>query len=78
MTRWPLCLAEIALYAVIAGLLIAFVLDARARWKELREDLDSEEPPGDAADGENGAEISTVRPRPGATPDDVDPPPLAS
>jgi hypothetical protein len=41
VTRWPYCLAEIGLYAVLAGLVIAMALDARDRWRQLQERNDT-------------------------------------
>ena len=78
MTGWPYCLAEIALYAVFGGVVLAMAFDARDRWKQLRERTDTAEPHDDAPDQADEPEVSTVRPRPGDTPDDTEPPPLAS
>ena len=78
MTGWPYCLAEIALYAVFGGVVLAMAFDARDRWKQLRERTDTAEPHDDALDQADEPEVSTVRPRPGDTPDDAEPPPLAS
>ena len=78
MTGWPYCLAEIALYAVFGGVVLAMAFDARDRWKQLREHTDTAEPPDDVPDQADEAEVSAVRPRPGDTPDDTEPPPLAS
>ena len=77
MTSWPLCLAEIALYAVISGLLLAIVLDARARWKEI---LDEPAPEGDAdpPDLDGDAGVTAVRRRPGGAAEGSEPPPRAS
>ena len=76
--RWPWCLAEIALYALLAGLGIWMGLDARERWKQLREQQAPAERDDAAPDQDDGREVSAVRPRPAAAPDDTDPPPLAS
>lgn len=77
MTSWPLCLAEIGLYAVLSGLMIAIALDARTRWKEL---LDEPAPEGDAdsPDLDEDTGITAVRRRGGGAPEDSDPPPMAS
>jgi TRAP-type C4-dicarboxylate transport system permease small subunit len=47
VTGWPWWLVEVALYAVIAGIVIAMMLDARRRWKQLHERLDAVELDGD-------------------------------
>jgi len=78
VTRWPLCLAEIALYAVISGLVLAMGLDARDRWKQLRREEYDQEEHDDALERGDAAEVSTVRQKPSSAPDDTDPPPLAS
>lgn len=79
VTGWPLCLAEIVLYTVMSGLVIAMVLDARDRFRELRERRDADDPEeDDTPDQEDRSEVSTVRRRPGGEPPDTDPPPLAS
>lgn len=41
MTRWPWVLAEIALYSLFAALAIWMALDARKRWRQLRERADT-------------------------------------
>jgi len=78
VTRWPYCLAEIGLYAVLAGLVIAMALDARDRWRQLRERAHAAA--HDDADQGDGAEVSTVRRKLDAEHDQGDdaPPPLAS
>ena len=80
MTRWPLCVAEIAIYAVMAGIGIWMALDARERWRQLRERRDEPEPEQDSAAPDQGGtpEVSSVRRRPDEDPDDSDPPPLAA
>lgn len=80
MTGWPYCLAEIALYSVFGGIVIAMAFDARDRWKQLREPPDPEEQAG----AEHGhplhgePEVSAVHRRPEDDTDDTEPPPLAS
>lgn len=78
MTRWPFYLAEIALYTVLSGLLIAMVLDARDRWREARDPQNRAGAGG--ADGVEDEEAATsgVHPPCGDPPDDPEPPPLAS
>lgn len=80
MTGWPYCLAEIALYTVFGGIVIAMAFDARDRWKQLREPPDAADHDGAEPDhtGEAEPETSAVRRRPGGEPDDTEPPPLAS
>lgn len=70
MTRWPLCLAEIALYAVISGLVLAMGLDARDRCKQLRREEDDQEEHDDALERNDAAEVSTVRQKPSSALDD--------
>jgi len=43
VTGWPYCLAEVAIYSVLAGLVIAMALDARDRWRQRRERADTGE-----------------------------------
>ena len=80
MTGWPYCLAEIALYALLGGVVLAMAFDARDRWKQLREHTDTAEPPDDAPDQGERAEVSTVRRKLDDEHDqgDDEPPPLAS
>jgi hypothetical protein len=80
VSRWPFCLAEIGLYSLLAGLVIGMALDARDRWRQLRQLAgtaarnSAEHDPGD------GLEVSTVRRRPDVEHNQGDdtPPPLAS
>ena len=80
MTGWPYCLAEIALYSVFGGIVIAMAFDARDRWKQLREHTGTAEPHDDAPGQGEGAEVSTVRRKLDDEHDqgDDEPPPLAS
>ena len=80
MTGWPYCLAEIALYAVFGGIVIAMALDARDRWKQLHVGRHAVEHDRAAHEPHPHAEpeISVVRRRPGDDTDDTEPPPLAS
>lgn len=76
--RWPLCLAEVAIYAVLAGLVIWMGLDARERWKQLRGHDDPAEWDDEPPAQDDGPEVSAVRSRPDGGSDDAGPPPLAS
>ena len=79
MTGWPYCLAEIALYAVFGGIVLAMAFDARDRWKQLRERAGTADPPDEAPDQDEHAEVSTVRRKLDDASDQGDePPPLAS
>lgn len=81
MTGWPYCLAEIGLYAVFAALAIGMALDARDRWRQLRERTDDTAAHDNAEhDQDDGAEVSAVRRKLEAEHDQGDdaPPPLAS
>jgi len=80
VTRWPYCLAEIGLYAVLAGLVIAMALDARDRWRQLRERAATAAHDDAKHDQGERAEVSTVRRKLDAEHDqgDDEPPPLAS
>lgn len=78
MTRWPFCLAEIGLYSVLAGLVIGMVLDARARWHQLRERADTAASTDTEHDQGEGAEVSAVRRKRDRAPtEDEGPPPAA-
>lgn len=54
MTHWPLCLTEVALYALFSGLVIWMGLDARGRRRQPREHQDPAEPDEDASDHDVG------------------------
>lgn len=80
MSRWPFCLAEIALYSVLAGLVIGMALDARDRWRQLRQHAGTAARDAAEQAPDDGLEVSTVRRRPDVEHDQGDdtPPPLAS
>jgi hypothetical protein len=80
VSRWPFCLAEIGLYSVLAGLVIGMALDARDRWRQLRQLTGTAEGDTTEHDQNDGLEVSTVRRRPDVEHDQGDdtPPPLAS
>ena len=80
MTGWPYCLAEIALYSVFGGIVIAMAFDARDRWKQLHVDRDAAGEDGTAHEPPRHPEpeISMVRRRPEDDTDDTEPPPRAS
>ena len=73
--RWPWCLAEIGLYALLAAVVLAMALDARDRWQKLRERADTAADDDTAGDQDEAPEVSAVRARSGTEPGE--PPPAA-
>ena len=61
--RWPWCLAEIGLYAMLAAVVLAMALDARDRWRQLRERDDTAADDDTAGDEDEAPEVSAVRAR---------------
>lgn len=78
MTHWPYCIAEIGLYSLFVGLVIAMALDVRGRWGQLRpRDHAVERDDAEHAHDDERA-VSAVRRKHQAEHDQDDEPPLAS